>query len=229
MKDTAKNVSHKLKFGSKSNLGTIEEKEQKKLEKEQRKAEKEQRKLEKKLKKSKGESGSSATLPSKFDLDSSFGAASTNDMFAKMGENSRKNRDPGVQSDEDDDDDMFKLDAISHRSSGSSLAINNSNRDGLYRQSFGTPVNPRRSNPDVNSIGSTGTPKSSRSFNVDNATKKPQNDNNVLDEWEAKLLGKKDPGTIIASYVNKKRNEIYRSCSLNHLILIFEGKLLSLS
>lgn len=122
-------------------MGTIEEKEQKKLEKEQRKAEKEQKKLEKKMKKK----GSSLDLGSQNQLQqsqSTFGAASSNDLFAKMG--SKKNLDPGVQSDEDEDeDDMLKFDAISHKGSGSSLAINKASSDALYRQSFGTPVNPR--------------------------------------------------------------------------------------
>ena len=198
LKDAAKSVSHKLKIGSKSNLSTIEEKEQKKAEKEQKKLEKEQRKAEKKLRKS-GGGGSSANLSgSKFDLESSAS------MFSKVGDSSsssRKNRDPGVQSD-DDDDDMFKLDAISHRSSGSSLNVaggsgltnNRNSSDALFRQSFGTPVNPRRSNPDAASIGSTGTPRSSRSFNIDAGAGNKRNSDNVLDEWEAKLLGKKDPG-----------------------------------
>lgn len=54
--------------------------------------------------------GSSATLPNKFDLDANF-----NSGFGKTGSfrrsgSDRKNRDPGVQS--DDEDDMFKVSRV---------------------------------------------------------------------------------------------------------------------
>ena len=43
--------------------------------------------------------------------------------FRRIGSGGKgKNRDPGVQSD-DEEDDMFKFDALSHRSSGSSLNV----------------------------------------------------------------------------------------------------------
>ena len=84
---------------------------------------------------------------------------------------SNKNRDPGVQSD-DEEDDMFKFDQLSHRSSGSSLNVTTGGmglvsktstpmsgslekiaevvRDGverpsdLLRRTFGTPMNARK-------------------------------------------------------------------------------------
>ena len=90
--------------------------------------------------------------------------------FRRMGSGKAKNRDPGVQSD-DEEDDMFKFDQLSHRSSGSSLNVTGGMglvsktstpmsgslekiaevvRDGverpsdLLRRTFGTPVNARK-------------------------------------------------------------------------------------
>ena len=91
--------------------------------------------------------------------------------FRRMGSGkSNKNRDPGVQSD-DEEDDMFKFDQLSHRSSGSSLNVTGGMglvsktstpmsgslekiaevvRDGverpsdLLRRTFGTPMNARK-------------------------------------------------------------------------------------
>ena len=55
--------------------------------------------------------GSSATLPNKFDLDanfsSGFGKTGRGSGVFKRSGSDRKNRDPGVQS--DDEDDMFKV------------------------------------------------------------------------------------------------------------------------
>ena len=55
--------------------------------------------------------GSSATLPNKFDLDanfsSGFGKSNRGSGSFKRSGSDRKNRDPGVQS--DDEDDMFKV------------------------------------------------------------------------------------------------------------------------
>lgn len=85
---------------SKSNL-TKEEKEELK---EQKKREKKEKKLG---------IGSSATLPNRsnasdFDMDSAYnsGFGSKNSAFQRVG--SGRNRDPGVQSDEEEDDD-FKV------------------------------------------------------------------------------------------------------------------------
>ncbi len=108
--------------------------------------------------------------------------------FRRVGSgSSRKNRDPGVQSDDEDqldDDDMLKFEALSHKSSGSSLNVGggggNNNLgivsktstpmsgslekipegqqagDMLLRRSFGTPLNPRKD------VTPTSTPRSSR-------------------------------------------------------------------
>ena len=122
----------------------------------------------------------------------------------------------------------MQLDAISHGSSGTSLNVGagaggmgvvsrtstpnsgsmdlgggfgTSSRTDLYRQALGTPVNPRRSNPDA-SGGASGTSPSStsRSYMLEaSSSSKRHSDEPVLDEWEAKLLGKKDPGREGAS------------------------------
>ena len=133
---------------------------------------------------------------------------------------SRKNRDPGVQSDDEEDDDMFKFDALSHRSSGSSLNVTTGGmglvsktstpmsgslekivegKDGgggqpggdLLRKSFGTPLNPRKDKD----VTPQSTPRSSRSFMMDTTRKASIGNEPVMDEWEAKLLGKKTAGT----------------------------------
>ena len=99
-------------------------------------------------------------------------SAAAGNSFRRMGSGkSNKNRDPGVQSD-DEEDDMFKFDQLSHRSSGSSLNVTTGGmglvsktstpmsgslekiaevvRDGverpsdLLRRTFGTPMNARK-------------------------------------------------------------------------------------
>ena len=139
--------------------------------------------------------------------------------FRRMGSGkSHKNRDPGVQSD-DEEDDMFKFDQLSHRSSGSSLNVTGGMglvsktstpmsgslekiaevvRDGverptdLLRRTFGTPMNARKEKE----LTPQSTPRSSRSMMIDagvarktSFTSSPNEP--VLDEWEAKLLGKR--------------------------------------
>ena len=100
------------------------------------------------------------------------GGGGGSNSFRRMGSGkSNKNRDPGVQSD-DEEDDMFKFDQLSHRSSGSSLNVTTGGmglvsktstpmsgslekiaevvRDGverpsdLLRRTFGTPMNARK-------------------------------------------------------------------------------------
>lgn len=125
---------------------------------------------------------------------------------------SGRNLDPGVNSDDEednggrlDDDDMFRFDALSHGSSGSSLNMSNKvdnigivsktstplsgsfeNLGGgeFLRKTGGTPVSSRRSfvpqeSPLVNST------TVSKSVNP----KVPTTED--MDEWELKLLGKK--------------------------------------
>jgi len=61
-------------------------------------------------------------LPNKFNMDES----NRNGSFQRLGDSrasrGSRNRDPGVESDEEEDD-MFRFDALSHRSSGSSLNV----------------------------------------------------------------------------------------------------------
>ena len=109
LKHLAKSMGTKVKLGaSKSTLSTVEE-DQKKHDKEQKKLEKQRRKEEKQLAKSGATGGgfpsSSSTLPSKFDPNSSGGGNSSS-LFKRVGSDKR-NRDPGVQS--DDEDDMFTV------------------------------------------------------------------------------------------------------------------------
>eukprot|EP00095_Tigriopus_kingsejongensis_P002153 maker-scaffold248_size238799-snap-gene-1.26 protein:Tk02153 transcript:maker-scaffold248_size238799-snap-gene-1.26-mRNA-1 annotation:"rab11 family-interacting protein 1" len=152
-----------------------------------------------------------SALPNKLnmsDLDAPFSSSFKTD-FSRSG-SERRNRDPGVES--DDEDDMFKFDALSHRSSGSSLNVGNlglvsktstpisgslENMGGnntlssastdLYRKSFGTPSSNRR-----DTVSPLSTPTTSRSILMQGPAKPLRGaDEPVLDEWEAKLLGKK--------------------------------------
>lgn len=170
-------------------------------------------------------SANNRTLPNKMNIkdidgDSSYGPPVTTKYVGGSNPNSfrrkgsgRKNRDPGVQSD-DEEDDMFKFDALSHRSSGSSLNVGNmgmvsktstpmsgslekiveGGKDGndlLRRSAFGTPVNARKDQ--AAAVTPTSTPRSSRGMMMD--TRKKSNTNEpVMDEWEAKLLGKRSAG-----------------------------------
>ncbi|XP_059090359.1 rab11 family-interacting protein 1-like isoform X3 [Tigriopus californicus] len=153
-----------------------------------------------------------SALPNKLnmsDLDAPFSASFKTD-FSRSGSD-RRNRDPGVES--DDEDDMFKFDALSHRSSGSSLNVGNlglvsktstpnsasmENVNGvstlsptsndLYRKSFGTPNSNRK-----DTVSPLSTPTTSRSILMQGPAKslRSSGPEPVLDEWEAKLLGKK--------------------------------------
>lgn len=88
---------------------------------------------------------------------------------------------------------------------GLTMSHSNSAADNqMLKKSFGTPVGSRRKAGDTPEM--MGTPRSSRSFLLDSELrasgrsqdgdprKKDRNSEPVLDEWEAKLLGKKGAG-----------------------------------
>lgn len=121
---------------------------------------------------------------------------STLDSRTTRGFKDDGNYDPGVNS--DDEDDMFKFEELSHKSSGSSLQVGNM---GIVSNTS-TPLNGslenlgggeflRRSIATPTGGSIRGTPAGS----VRGISKPPRTpsmrSNLVLDEWEAKLLGKK--------------------------------------
>jgi len=140
-------------------------------------------------------------------MDSSLNRHVT-DPFSKLkssrGSGRMKNQDPGVNSDDEDgldDDDMFGFDALSHRSSRSSInvakvdnlgTVSNTSTPlsgslenmggGEVIRKIGTP-NMRRGF--IHNESPLATPKSSKAGMNDESTNEP------MDEWELKLLGKK--------------------------------------
>jgi len=178
-------------------------------------------------------------LPNKFDINSaSFGVGyerdnrtmistpKTNPFLKKSLTRNQPNHDPGVNSDDEDDfegelgeDDMFRFDALSHRSSGTSLnvsenlgvvsktstplsgSLENLGGGELLRKNFN--VNTNHSSTGSGSGVRRGLASGSQSPLVTNSRtlsstlpRKNVKENDVaamstLDDWEQKLLGKK--------------------------------------
>jgi len=172
-----------------------------------------------------------AALPNKFDMNStSLSKSSTNPYLKKSltafgSKSSGPNHDPGVNSDDDDDeelgdlentrmeeDDMFRFDALSHRSSGNS--INVSENMGVVSNTS-TPLNGSFENMGVANLssvtdnvkkihsgrgrglaGGSQSPLVSNSRTLSNTLPRKKSsetysESPVLDDWEQKLLGKK--------------------------------------
>ena len=110
----------------------------------------------------------------------------------------RKNLDPGVNSDDEDDDDMFKFDALSQGSSGSSLNVSKIDNLGTVSKTS-TPLSGSLENLGGGELLRRNTPgQSRRGFAPSNesplvaSSKSPKVPTTEdMDEWELKLLGKK--------------------------------------
>ncbi|XP_040565696.1 uncharacterized protein Rip11 isoform X1 [Lepeophtheirus salmonis] len=223
--------------GSLLSLGTKEKKHLKKLaSKVSQKVEKVNEKAKKSLSKANlKQHPSEDSLSNKFHFVDDFGTGlGTRDSFARNSGGGFSNRDPGVNSDEDEEEenqcevndiipeeeDMFRFDQLSYKSSGSSLNVGP--KQNLVVSKNTTPITGSLENIQEGIVGGGGSTEVRRSFQerknksatlgrlsqrdlypaVVN-TKTIKEESPVLDEWEAKLLGKK--GAV--PYQNNKKDE----------------------
>jgi len=192
-------------------------------------------------------------LPDKFDINHSSNVVTTpkssaNPFLKKSLRNSGgPNRDPGVNSDDEDDfegdlgdDDMFRFDALSHRSSGNSLNV--SENMGVVSKTS-TPLSGSIENLGVGNnelfrnfgqarkglASGSQSPLVTNSRTLSNTLprkstpsssiledQKTEGSSSVLDEWEQKLLGKKSAVPYISPNNQAAKSETLSIQSSTH-------------
>ncbi len=174
-----------------------------------------------------------AALPNKFDLNASNASSSFQSSSSKKSSpfvKTQKNLDPGVNSDEEEDDmegdlgddDMFRFDALSHRSSANSINVSENMNLGIVSRTStpqsGTSLENMSAGaglPNAN-VGNSGNDllrktlagNQNRKLNSSTGTGSAKSDQPVLDDWEQKLLGKKGVTPFYSSSSENRSNKL---------------------